>query len=98
LTEPLAERTHVSVDGKTLDKGLIDLTKVTTANRDAVFKGVFVNGKQRPDLPLQVMFVTPEEREAASEVKNIKKGDLVKMIQDLLLKLNDELSLEVYNE
>lgn len=66
LTKPRAERTHVSVDGKTLDKGLMDLTKVTTANRDAVFKEVFVNGKPRSDLPLQVLFVTPEEREAAS--------------------------------
>ena len=88
----------MSVDGKALDKGLVDLTKVTAANRDAVFQGVFLNGKQRADLALQAMFVTPEEREAASELKNIKKVDLVKMIEELLLKLNDELALEVYRQ
>ena len=98
LTEPFDERGHVSVDGITLDKSLVNLTEVCTSNREAVFKGVFLHGKQRVDLPLKTLYVTSQERESASELKNIKKADLVKMIEELLLSLNDESLLEFYRE
>ena len=98
MTEPFDERAHVSVDGMTLDKSLVNLTEVCTSNREAVFKGVFLHGKQSVDLPLKTLYVTPQERESASELKNIKKADLVKMIEELLLSLNEESLVEFYRE
>lgn len=71
---------------------------VLQLNREAVFKGVFLHGKQWVDLPLKTLYVTSQERESASELKNIKKADLVKMIEELLLSLNDESLLEFYRE
>ena len=88
----------MSLDGKPLDKGLLDLTKVASANREMVFEEVFINGKQRVDLPLTTLYVTQEEAEAASQLTNIKKADLVKMIENLLLKITDDSSLEFFKE
>ena len=88
----------MSLDGKPLDKGLVDLTKVASVNREMVFEEVFINGKPRADLPLTTLYVTQEEREAASQLTNIKKADLVKMAENLVVKLTDDSSLEFFKE
>ena len=98
MINPFVEKSHLSLDGKPLDKGLLDLTKVASANREMVFEEVFINGKQRVDLPLTTLYVTQEEAEAASQLTNIKKADLVKMIENLLLKITDDSSLEFFKE
>ena len=88
----------MSLDGKPLDKGLVDLTKVASVNREMVFEEVLINGKPRADLPLTTLYVTQEEREAASQLTNIKKADLVKMAEDLVVKLTDDSLLEFFKE
>ena len=42
--------------------------------------------------------MTQEEREAASQLTNIKKADLVKMAEDLVVKLTDNSLLEFFKE
>ena len=45
---------------------------------------VLINGKQRVDLPLTpLVYVTKDEREEASHLKNMKKADLDKRIESL---------------
>ena len=65
MIDPFVEKPHLSLDGKPLEKGLVDLTKVASVNREMVFEEVFINGKPRADLPLTTLYVTQEEREAA---------------------------------
>ena len=58
---------------------------------------MFIKRRQRADLPLTTLYMTQEERDAASQLANIKKADLVKMIEDLV-KINDDSSLEFFKE
>ena len=98
MSQPFEEKSHVSVDGKALDPGLADVTEVASANREMVFKEVFMNGKQRADLPLTPLYVTKEEREVASQLKNMKKADLVKRIENIVSKFSDESAMKFYKE
>lgn len=98
VIDPFVEKPHLSLDGKPLDKGLVDLTKVASVNREMVFEEVLINGKPRADLPLTTLYVTQEEKEAASQLTNIKKADLVKMAEDLVVKLTDDSLLEFFKE
>ncbi len=98
LTNPFEEKPHLSLDGKPLDKNLKDLTAIANANRKMVFEEVFVNGKQRADLPLTTLYVTQEEKEAASQLINIKKADLVKMIENLVVKIRGDSLLTFFKE
>ena len=59
-----------------------------------MFEEVLINGKPRADLPLTTLYVTQEKREAALQLTNIKKADLVKMAEDLVVKLTDNSLLE----
>ena len=93
LINPFDEKTHLSLDGKLLDKSLVDLTEVASANREMVFENVFISGKKRTDLPLTTLYVTQEAREAASQLINIKKADLVKMIEDLVSRVYYKLTI-----
>jgi len=76
----------------------VDLTDIASSNREMVFEEVLIKGSQRADLPLTTLYVTQEEREAASQLANIKKADLVKMIEDLIVKIKDDSSLEFFKE
>lgn len=98
MINPFDEKTHTSLDGKPLDKSLVDLTDIASSNREMVFEEVLIKGSQRADLPLTTLYVTQEEREAASQLANIKKADLVKMIEDLIVKIKDDSSLEFFKE
>lgn len=86
------------LEGKPLDKGLVNLTKVASVNREMVFEEVHINGKPRADLPLTTLYVTQEEREASSQLTNIKKADVVKMAENLVVKLTDDSLLEFFKE
>ena len=44
------------------------------------------------------LYVTQEEKEAASQLTNIKKADLVKMIENLVVRVGDNSSLEFFKE
>lgn len=58
-----------------------------------------INGKQRVDLPLTpLVYVTKDEREEASHLKNMKKVDLDKRIEKLVSKLSDESAIIFYKE
>ena len=84
LSRPLDEKLHASVDGKALGLSLVDVTELASANREMAFKEVLINGKQRVDLPLTpLVYVTKDEREEASHLKNMKKADLDKRIESL---------------
>ena len=96
MTNQFDENRHLSLDGKPLDESLVDLTKVASANREMVFEEVFVSGKQRPDLPLTTLYVTQEAREAASQLTKIRKKDLIKMIENLVAKIEDDFLLDAY--
>ena len=85
LSKPFEENAHVSLDGRTLDSSLLDVTQITSTKREIVFEEVLLNGRQRADLPLTRLFVTKEERETASQLKNLKKADLVKRIEEPLV-------------
>ena len=61
-----------------------------------VFEEVFVSGKQRPDLPLTTLYVTQEARAAASQLTKIRKKDLIKMIENLVAKIEDDFLLDAY--
>ena len=98
VIDPFVEKPHLSLDGKPLDKGLVDLTKVASVNREMVFEEVLINGKPRADLPLTTLYVTQEEREAASQLTNIKKADLVKMAENLVAKLTDDSLFKFFKE
>jgi len=98
LSRPFDEKSHASVDGKVLDPSLVDVTEVASANREVVFKEVLFNGKQREDLPLTPLHVTKGEREVASQLKNMKKADLVKRIENLVSKFSDESAIRFYTE
>ena len=98
LSRPFDTRPHASVDGKVLDESLVNVTQLASGNPEMVFEEVLVNGKARVDLPLTPMYVTKEDREEASQLKNMKKADLVKRIEDLVTKLVDESAIEFYKE
>lgn len=76
----------------------MDVTEVASANREVVFKEVLFNGKQREDLPLTPLHVTKGEMEVASQLKNMKKADLVKRIENLVSKFSDESAIRFYME
>ena len=96
LNNPFNENRHLSLDGKPLDESRVDLTKVASAKREMVFEEVFVSGKQRPDLPLTTLYVTQEAREAASQLTKIRKKDLIKMIENLVARIEDDFLLDAY--
>ncbi|XP_020621726.1 uncharacterized protein LOC110059375 [Orbicella faveolata] len=98
LSRPFDEKSHASVDSKALDPSLVDVTEVAPANREMVFKEVLINGKQRVDLPLTPLYVTKGEREVASQLKNMKKADLVKRFENLVSKFSDESAIRFYTE
>jgi len=98
LSRPFDEKSHASVDGKVLDPSLVDVMEVASANREVVFKEVLFNGKQREDLPLTPLHVTKGEREVASQLKNMKKADLVKRIENLVSKFSDQSTIRFYTE
>ena len=59
---PYSEKSHVSVDGKIqLDKELVNMVEIAQKNREKVYLGVFVEGKQRSELDLQDVYVTAQE-------------------------------------
>lgn len=95
LSRPFDSRPHASVDGKALDKSLVKVTEVASANHEMVFEEVPVHGKARVGLPLIPLYVTKEDREEAPQLKNMKKVDLVKRIEDLVVtKLVDESAID----
>ena len=98
VIDPFVEKPYLSLDGKPLDEGLVDLTKVASVNREMVFEEVSINGKPIAKLLLTTLYVTQEEREAASQLTNIKKSDFVTMAENLLAKLTDYSLFEFFKE
>lgn len=70
------------------------LSETLTANRLAVFKNVIIGKKTRPELDLETIYVTPEEREKATALNKLKKADKVNKIEQMLSQLEEGLLKE----
>ena len=89
LCDHLKTTPHTSVDGKLLDEQLINITAITSNNREVVLKEVLVNKKKRTDLALQQVFVLPSEREEAQKITKLKKPEILSKIEERIQMIID---------
>ena len=83
LLSPYSEKWHVSVNGKIhLDKELVNMVEIAQKNREKVYFGVFVEGKQRSELDLQDVYVTAQEREQKTAIGSLTNAKILRKCKD----------------
>lgn len=77
---------------------MVNITEVAKRNREEVFSGVYVNGKQRSELDLQEVYVTKEERERKNAIGNLTKAKILKKCKDKIALFIDDVLKEEFSE
>ena len=81
---------HVSLDGKEVDRDLINFQSICEKNRKNLLEKHFIDGDGRPTVQIQAVYVTPEERSAAEDICNATKEEILRRAGEKLLLLIDE--------
>lgn len=91
MTTPTPGRKLKSVSGQIeLDEGLLKLTETGLSNREKVFVGVTIEGDQRTKLALDEVYVTKEERERKTNIKNQTKRVILTKISEMISFMTNE--------
>ncbi len=98
MLNPHTKGPHVSTEGVELDKHLINVTEVTSRNRQQVLSEVIIKGKTRSGLPLEQVYVTTNERIQANQVCNLKKTEIVQKIEEKVQCLYDPPTKSAFHE
>lgn len=80
----------MSIDGKQLDNGLKNYQETLKRNRLNLINNHFIDGEKRPDVSVQTLFVTAEERAVAEDIKNSTKDEILRRISDKIQQISDE--------
>lgn len=81
-----------------LDKGLLSLSQIGMENRTKVFKGIFVEGRERTSLDLKDVYVTEEELARKSAIANQTKAVIVTRTEEMVGLFSNEFSKSVLSE
>ena len=74
------------------------MTEVTTSNRHHVVRVVIIEGKVWSGLPLEQVYITPNERMQAHQVCNLKKTEIVQQIEQKVQCLYDSTTKSSFTE
>ena len=68
---------HVSLEGKEVDKDLINFQAVSDENRRNLSEQHFIDGENRPNVKIriQTVYTTPEDRSVADNICNAAKEE-----------------------
>ncbi|XP_070546377.1 uncharacterized protein [Ptychodera flava] len=87
-----ATRAHMSVNGKQLDQKLKCMTQTCEKNMETVLDKIILGKMKKADIrhELEQVYVTPEDRKKGESIENKTKGQLIKMIDESIMKVMDD--------
>ena len=81
---------HVSLEGKEVEKDLINFQAVCDENRRNLWEQHFIDGENGPNVKIQTVYTTPEDRSVAENICNATKEELLRRSVEKLQLLIDE--------
>ena len=80
----------ISLDGLELDKDLPNYEEILQNNQRRLLSEYFIHGKKRTEVEVQRLYVTVQERDAAEDIKNATKDEILKRAECKLQQIFDE--------
>lgn len=81
---------HVSLEGKEVDKDLINFQAVCDKNRRNLLERHFIDGENRSNIKIQTVYTTPEDRSVAENICSATKEEILRRAGEKLQLLSDE--------
>lgn len=79
-----------SLDGPKLDSDLRNYEEILRSNRQSLFNHHFIDGEKRPDVNIQTLYVTAEDRAVAEDIRNSSKDEIIRRISEKLRLISSE--------